>query len=94
MRSRLFKGCVSPLTPRARISPIITPPPQRFYAFQATGGPVFEVFNRKTKWLQKERIAANAELSRQADYLKDEVAGRLCERLLVSAKKSCSRPLL
>lgn len=44
---------------------------------------MFEVFNRRSKWLQKERAAANVEGSRQADYLKDEVAIRLCERLLV-----------
>ncbi|KAI6310826.1 hypothetical protein MCOR34_006250 [Pyricularia oryzae] len=55
---------------------------RRSYAFQAAGGPVFEVFNRRTKWLQKERAASNPQLSRQADYLKDEVAIRLCERLL------------
>ncbi|KAJ9133577.1 NADH dehydrogenase [Pleurostoma richardsiae] len=55
---------------------------RRSYAFQASGGPVFEVFNRRTKWLQKERAAADVEASRQADYLKDEVAVRLCERLL------------
>lgn len=57
---------------------------RRFYAVQAPGAPRFQVFNRRTKWLQKERIAANPELSRQADYLKDEVAMRLSERLLVS----------
>lgn len=56
---------------------------RRHYAFQASGPPVFEVFNRKSKWLQKEKAAANVETSRQADYLKDEVAIRLCERLLV-----------
>ncbi len=44
------------------------------------------MFNRRTKWLQKERAAANVEASRQADYLKDEVAIRLCERLLVSER--------
>ncbi|EJT79537.1 hypothetical protein GGTG_04622 [Gaeumannomyces tritici R3-111a-1] len=55
---------------------------RRSYAFQAAGAPVFEVFNRRTKWLQKERAAADVEASRQADYLKDEVAIRLCERLL------------
>lgn len=56
---------------------------RRDYAFQASGGPVFEVFNRRTKFLQKERAASDVEASRQADYLKDEVAIRLCERLLV-----------
>ncbi|ROV87547.1 hypothetical protein VSDG_09781 [Cytospora chrysosperma] len=62
--------------PRAR------PSTRRTYAFQASGAPVFEVFNRRTKWMQRERAAANVEGSRQADYLKDEVAIRLCERLL------------
>ncbi|KAI5462245.1 S-adenosyl-L-methionine-dependent methyltransferase [Mariannaea sp. PMI_226] len=54
----------------------------RSYAIQAPGAPRFQVFNRRAKWLQKERIAANPEESRQADYLKDEVAVRLSERLL------------
>lgn len=56
---------------------------RRSYALQAPGAPAFEVFNRKTKWLQKERAASDVLGSRQADYLKDEVAMRLCERLLV-----------
>ncbi|KOS22065.1 NADH dehydrogenase 1 alpha subcomplex assembly factor 5 [Escovopsis weberi] len=55
--------------------------PRRGYAV-ATGAPRFQVFNRRTKWLQKERAASNPEESRQADYLKDEVAIRLTERLL------------
>ncbi|KAK4249777.1 S-adenosyl-L-methionine-dependent methyltransferase [Corynascus novoguineensis] len=55
---------------------------RRTYAFQAPGGAVFKVFNSRAKWHQKERAAANPELSRQADYLKDEVAMRVCERLL------------
>jgi NADH dehydrogenase [ubiquinone] 1 alpha subcomplex assembly factor 5 len=57
---------------------------QRFYAVQAAGAPRFQVFNRRTKWLQKERAGMNAEESRETDYLKDEVAIRLSERLLVS----------
>jgi hypothetical protein len=56
---------------------------RRSFASQAPGSPVFEVFNRRSKWLQKEKAAADVEGSRQADYLKDEVASRLCERLLV-----------
>jgi NADH dehydrogenase [ubiquinone] 1 alpha subcomplex assembly factor 5 len=56
---------------------------RRSYAFQAPGAPIFEVFNRRTKWLQRERAAANVQASRNADYLRDEVATRLCERLLV-----------
>lgn len=55
----------------------------RGYAVQAPGNPTFEVFNRKTKYIQKERAAKNVELSRKVDYLKDEVALRLTDRLLV-----------
>ncbi|KAF5971664.1 methyltransferase [Fusarium coicis] len=55
---------------------------QRFYAVQAAGAPRFQVFNRHTKWLQKERAGVNSEQSREADYLKDEVAIRVSERLL------------
>ncbi|CAI7571364.1 unnamed protein product [Penicillium pancosmium] len=54
----------------------------RTYASQTPGNPMLEVFNRKTKHLQKERAAQNVEESRKVDYLKDEVARRLCERLL------------
>lgn len=32
--------------------------------------------------MQKERAAGNAEISRSVDYLRDEVASRLCERLM------------
>jgi NADH dehydrogenase [ubiquinone] 1 alpha subcomplex assembly factor 5 len=56
---------------------------RRHYAVQASGPPRFQIFNRRTKWLQKERAAANAEQGREADYLKDEVARRVAERLLV-----------
>lgn len=45
---------------------------------------MLEVFNRKVKHLQKDRAGRNVEESRKVDYLKDEVATRLCERLLVS----------
>lgn len=56
----------------------------RRYAVQAPGAPTLQVFNRHTKWQQRERAARNVEESRQVDYLRDEVASRLCERLLVS----------
>ncbi|KAI1851744.1 hypothetical protein JX265_010978 [Neoarthrinium moseri] len=55
---------------------------RRSYASPAAGAPIHQVFNRRTKWLQKERAASDTEGSRTADYLKDEVAVRLCERLL------------
>jgi NADH dehydrogenase [ubiquinone] 1 alpha subcomplex assembly factor 5 len=41
-----------------------------------------QIFNENTKYLQKERNAAHAEYSRKVDYLKDEVAQRLVDRLL------------
>jgi NADH dehydrogenase [ubiquinone] 1 alpha subcomplex assembly factor 5 len=67
---------------RPRLPPACLPSAPRRYAFQAAGAPAFQVFNRRTKWLQKERAASNVESSREADYLKDEIASRLCERLL------------
>lgn len=80
MNTPLLRACVPRLS-RA----VAAAATRRTYAFQASGAPVFEVFNRRIKWLQKERAASNVEGSRQADYLKDEVAIRLCERLLVSS---------
>ncbi|MCJ1365171.1 hypothetical protein MMC16_004291 [Acarospora aff. strigata] len=53
----------------------------RRYAIQAPGAPM-QVFSRNTKYLQKERAASDVETSRKVDYLKDEVASRLCERVL------------
>ncbi|KAK3684650.1 hypothetical protein LTR37_020082 [Vermiconidia calcicola] len=59
-----------------------TPQTLRPYAISAGGAPIIEVFDSKTKWMHKERTAANVQLSRQVDYLRDEVAARLCDRLL------------
>jgi len=70
-----------PFLPRPAIRRRI--PTGRNYAVQAPGNPTLQVFDRHTKYLQKERAAANVERSRQVDYLKDEVAMRLTERLLV-----------
>ena len=55
----------------------------RRYAVQAPGVPSLQVFDRQVKKLQKDRAALNIERSRQADYLKEEIAKRLVERLLV-----------
>ena len=57
--------------------------PSRHYAMQVPGAPMLQVFNDNTKQLQRERAAADTEASRRVDYLRDEVASRLCERLLV-----------
>ncbi|KAL5612931.1 hypothetical protein BROUX41_003992 [Berkeleyomyces rouxiae] len=54
----------------------------RGLASHTSASPQLQIFNRHAKWLQKERAARNVSESRQADYLKDEVAIRLCERLL------------
>ena len=59
---------------------------RRTYAVQAPGAPTIDVFNRKVKHMQKDRAARNVEQSRNVDYLRDEVASRLCERLLVSQR--------
>ncbi|CAO3641636.1 unnamed protein product [Mucor hiemalis] len=42
----------------------------------------FQVFDRKVKCLQKDRAASNVEESRTVDYLKDEIAARVADRLL------------
>ncbi|EXJ86592.1 hypothetical protein A1O3_03545 [Capronia epimyces CBS 606.96] len=65
-------------TPALRRRPDI----RRRYAVQAPGRPTLQIFNENVKYLQKERAAANAEHSRNVDYLKDEVARRLVDRLL------------
>ena len=54
----------------------------RSYAVQAPGAPIVEVFDQRTKWLHKERAASRPEQSRQVDYLRDEMAMRLCDRIL------------
>lgn len=55
---------------------------QRTYAVQAPGAPTLQVFNERAKYLQKERAGRDVENSRNADYLKEEVAQRLVDRLL------------
>ena len=84
----LGRGIPKP-TPRSRIASTVSQ--GSAFATQASGAPRFQVFNRKTKWLQKERSGRNAEESRQADYLKDEIAARLTDRLLVSIVPSTLR---
>ena len=59
-----------------------TPSAIRSYAVQSPGAPTIEVFDSRTKWIHKEHAASNVEQSRKVDYLRDEVAFRLCDRLL------------
>lgn len=48
----------------------------------------FHVFDRNVKLLQKDRAASNVEQSRTVDYLKDEIAARVADRLLVTINKA------
>lgn len=54
----------------------------RGYAVQNSGAPIASVFSNEAKYLQRSRAAANVGESRAVDYLRDEVAARLCTRLL------------
>ncbi|KAF1796041.1 S-adenosyl-L-methionine-dependent methyltransferase [Mucor lusitanicus] len=58
---------------------ITTTAARRHYA---TTPQAFHVFNREAKKLQKDRAAMNVEESRTVDYLKDEIAARVADRLL------------
>ncbi|RMD44802.1 hypothetical protein DV735_g386, partial [Chaetothyriales sp. CBS 134920] len=68
--------------PWLHISALRRRPQLRPYAVQAPGRPSLQIFNQDVKFLQKERAAAHVKHSRSADYLKDEVARRLVDRLL------------
>ena len=48
----------------------------------------FQVFHRETKRKQKDRAAINVEESRVVDYLKDEIAARVADRLLVQLENN------
>ena len=74
---RLARSFRLPSIPLRR-SHIIT----RAYALQVPGAPTLQVFNRDTKRLQRDRSASSPSSSRQVDYLRDEVALRLSQRLL------------
>ncbi|KAF9576346.1 hypothetical protein EC968_009320 [Mortierella alpina] len=67
------------LSARLRLYSTAPPPPR---PGSKTIPATFQVFNRDTKRLQKERAVRNTQLSRQVDYVKDEVAFRVVDRLL------------
>ncbi|KAL1892551.1 hypothetical protein Cpir12675_004479 [Ceratocystis pirilliformis] len=77
-----YKPASTPVFSPTSSAVAIALPCVRGFASHASPSPQFQIFNRRTKWHQKERAARNVQDSRQADYLKDEVAIRLCERLL------------
>ncbi|KAF9741857.1 hypothetical protein PMIN04_008020 [Paraphaeosphaeria minitans] len=77
MNTLSVRAFIPPLTRRA--SPLRA---TRCYAMQAPGAPIVDIFSQQHKWMQKERAARDVETSRSVDYLRDEVASRLCERLM------------
>ncbi|CDH48541.1 s-adenosyl-l-methionine-dependentmethyltransferase [Lichtheimia corymbifera JMRC:FSU:9682] len=58
-------------------------PWRRMYATASSSqtAPIFQVFNRDAKRRQKDRAAMDVESSRTVDYLRDEVAARVADRL-------------
>jgi len=86
-RSRFLSLKMNTFSIRAFIPPLtrrcVPLQATRHYAVQAPGAPTLEIFSNQHKWQQKERAASNADVSRSVDYLRDEVASRLCERVLV-----------
>lgn len=54
----------------------------RHYATQSGGGGMPAIFNRSVKQLQRIRSAADPAANKDSDYLKDEVANRIVDRLL------------
>jgi NADH dehydrogenase [ubiquinone] 1 alpha subcomplex assembly factor 5 len=81
MNTLSIRAFIPPLARRALGRPAVRPA-VRHYAVQAPGAPTLEIFSNQQKWMQKERAAADSESSRSVDYLRDEVASRLCERVL------------
>lgn len=55
----------------------------RLYSSKAAEPPqsAFQVFDKRAKFLQRERAASNQKESRNVDYLRNEVASRILERL-------------
>ncbi|KAL0077266.1 S-adenosyl-L-methionine-dependent methyltransferase [Phycomyces blakesleeanus] len=64
------------------ISKLVKPHVIRAYATVPPGAPAFQVFDRHVKQMQKDRAAISVESSREVDYIKDEVAARVADRLL------------
>ncbi|MCJ1481488.1 hypothetical protein MMC06_001647 [Schaereria dolodes] len=77
-----------PILPRPAIRRRATT--SRNYAAQTPGVPTFQVFNRNTKYLQKERAASDVEGSRKVDYLKDEDISRHFPHVLDLGANACN----
>ena len=78
---RLRLSLQRPLIPNIN-SPSAACTSRRTYAIQQPGAPTANVFSSPNKLLQRSRAARNVSESRATDYLRDEVAYRLCTRLL------------
>jgi hypothetical protein len=79
-----------------RLSSVI---PSRHYAIVPPSTPNpeaagFQVFHRDAKRMQKDRAAAKIAESRVVDYLKDEIAARVADRLLVVNLINESNPFI
>lgn len=86
-----------------RIPRVLSPSGSRGYAVPsftpgasaASPNSPFVVFDRAAKRAQRDRAASDKDRSRLTDYVKDEVAGNMVDRLLVSrARRDLSRSLL
>ncbi|PVU97732.1 hypothetical protein BB561_000378 [Smittium simulii] len=51
-------------------------------SYNKQAAPVNLLFDRQHKLYQRNRAASNPELSKQVDYLKDEIAARIADRIL------------
>lgn len=72
--SGMFSGC-------ARSGALLRSSKKTIYQLRWYSNPAYEVFDRNSKRLQKDRAAQNPETSRKVEYLRDEIASRIAERL-------------
>ncbi|KAK9366657.1 hypothetical protein V1509DRAFT_629206 [Lipomyces kononenkoae] len=78
-------GLVPRVTRQFESRPV--PKSRAFSCSSPVGADVMQVFNRNVKERQRDRAALDPDSSRVVDYLRDEVANRLIERLLLIARQ-------
>ncbi|KAK7203283.1 hypothetical protein BZA70DRAFT_74926 [Myxozyma melibiosi] len=66
---------------------LTTPSRRGFSSSRPASVDAMQVFNREVKRKQRDRAAMNAENSRTVDYLRNEIANRLIERMLLIARR-------
>ena len=74
-----MSALITRLTPSHALRPLS----RRSLATASSSPPPIQVFNRNAKRMQRDRSALDPSASRRVDYLKDAVAERLVERLMV-----------